>query len=81
MILGAGANLISDGAEGVLELYPAYGSVIGALLLPVLGALPDSMMIIVSGAFGSVAEAQMQLGVGVGTLAGSTIMLLTVSGA
>lgn len=36
------------------------------------------MMIIVSGAFGTVQEAQVQLGVGVGTLAGSTIMLLTV---
>lgn len=42
VILGLGAKLISDGAEGVLELWPAYGSVIGALLLPVLGALPDS---------------------------------------
>lgn len=78
IILGFGAKLISDGAEGVLELWPNFGSVIGALLLPVLGALPDSMMIIVSGAFGPVSEAQVQLGVGVGTLAGSTIMLLTV---
>ena len=77
-VLGLGAKLISDGAEGVLDLWPNYGSVIGALLLPVLGALPDSAMIVVSGAFGTVAEAQVQVGVGVGTLAGSTIMLLTV---
>ncbi len=71
-------QLISDGAEGVLDLFPSMGSVIGALLLPVLGALPDSAMIIVSGALGPVSEAQVQLGVGMGTLAGSTIMLLTV---
>lgn len=51
-VLGIGAKLISDGAEGVLELWPDYGSVIGALLLPVLGALPDSAMIIMSGALG-----------------------------
>jgi hypothetical protein len=44
----------------VLDLFPSYGSVIGALLLPVLGALPDSAMIIVSGAFGTVTEAQQQ---------------------
>ena len=77
-ILGVGAKLISDGAELVLDLFPSAGSVIGALLLPVLGALPDSAMIIVSGAFGLPEEAQVQLGVGMGTLAGSTIMLLTV---
>jgi len=47
-------------------------------LLPVLGAVPDAAMIVVSGAFGTVAEAQVQVAVGVGTLAGSTIMLLTV---
>jgi len=35
-------------------------------------------MIVVSGAFGTVEEAQVQVAVGVGTLAGSTIMLLTV---
>jgi hypothetical protein len=64
------------GAEGILDLWPQFGSVIGALLLPVLGALPDTAMIIVSGALGPVSEAQVQLGVGMGTLAGSTIMLL-----
>jgi len=77
LILSFGAKTISDGSEGLLDLFPSWGSVIGALLLPVLGALPDSAIIIVSGAFGSVAEAQQQLAVGVGTLAGSTIMLLT----
>ncbi len=34
---------------------------IGGLLLPVLGALPDSAMIIMSGMGGTVAEAQEQV--------------------
>jgi len=77
-ILGMGAKTISDGSEILLELFPKWGTVIGALLLPVLGAVPDAAIIIVSGALGTRAEAQTQLSVGVGTLAGSTIMLLTV---
>jgi len=78
-ILAGGAKLISDGSEMYLELFPAWGTVIGALLLPILGALPDAFIIIVSGAFGTVDEARENLAVGVGTLAGSTIMLLTVA--
>jgi len=78
VILAAGAKVISDGSEGLLDLFPTYGTVIGALLLPVLGAIPDSAMIVVSGALGPRDQAQEQLSVGMGTLAGSTIMLLTV---
>jgi Ca2+/Na+ antiporter len=78
-ILCGGAKIISDGSETVLELFPAWGTVIGALLLPVLGAFPDAFIILVSGAFGTVREAKENVGVGVGTLAGSTIMLLTIA--
>jgi hypothetical protein len=49
--------------------------IVGGLVLPILGALPDAAMILVSG-LGP--DAQQQLSVGVGTLAGSTIMLLTI---
>jgi hypothetical protein len=35
--------------------------IIGGLLLPVLGALPDGLMIVISGAFGTSAEAQTQI--------------------
>jgi hypothetical protein len=45
-------------------------------VLPVMGAVPDGAIVIFSG-LGP--DAQNQLAVGVGTLAGSTIMLLTVS--
>lgn len=40
--------------------------------------MPDSAIIIVSG-IGDVAQAQANIAVGVGTLAGSTIMLLTIA--
>jgi len=78
LVLGFAAKTIADGSELLLELFPNWSSVIGGLLLPVLGAVPDSVMILMSGINGTPQEAQTQLAVGVGTLAGSTIMLLTV---
>ena len=47
----------------------------GTLVLPILGAVPDGAMVLFSG-LGK--NAQSQLSVGMGALAGSTIMLLTV---
>jgi len=78
IVLGFAAKTIADGSELLLELFPNSSSIIGGLLLPVLGAVPDSAMILVSGVGGTPQQAQTQLGVGVGTLAGSTIMLLTI---
>lgn len=43
-----------------------------------LGALPDTLIVIFSG-MGSREVAQEQVAVGVGTLAGSTMMLLTIA--
>mgnify|MGYP001101749925 CR=1 FL=1 len=77
-ILAYGAKMISDGSEMLLDVWNQPGF-IGGFLLPVLGAIPDAAIIVVSGALGSKEEAQEQLSVGVGTLAGSTIMLLTIS--
>mmetsp|Transcript_14730 Transcript_14730/g.57778 ORF Transcript_14730/g.57778 Transcript_14730/m.57778 type:complete len:555 (-) Transcript_14730:34-1698(-) len=76
-LLAYGAKLIADGSELLLEIL--HPGIIGGLVLPILGAVPDSAMILVSGAFGSQAEAQQQIDVGMGTLAGSTVMLLTVA--
>jgi Ca2+/Na+ antiporter len=73
-----GAKTLSDGSELLLDLFPTWGTVIGALLLPILGAVPDSAIIIVSG-LSSIENAQQNISVGVGTLAGSTIMLLTLA--
>ena len=46
-------------------------------MLPILGAVPDGAIMLFSG-LGPRAQAQEQLAVGVGALAGSTIMLLTI---
>eukprot|EP01031_Cornospumella_fuschlensis_P038326 gene38326-46576_t len=68
------SNLISDGSE-LLLLVPSWSGLIGSIVLPVLGAVPDGCIVLFSG-MGP--NAQEQLNVGVGALAGSTIMLLTV---
>lgn len=72
-----GANYLADGSEMLLEILDP--GLIGGLLLPVLGSLPDALIIIVSGLGGTRSEAQEQVAVGIGTLAGSTIMLLTIT--
>eukprot|EP01088_Endostelium_zonatum_P006223 TRINITY_DN1832_c0_g1_i1.p1 TRINITY_DN1832_c0_g1~~TRINITY_DN1832_c0_g1_i1.p1 ORF type:complete len:581 (-),score=151.54 TRINITY_DN1832_c0_g1_i1:46-1788(-) len=76
VLLAFGAKFISDGSELLLEILPA--GIIGGVLIPFLGAVPDTAIVLVSGALGTVSEAQENIAVGVGTLAGSTIMLLTI---
>jgi hypothetical protein len=56
-------------------LVPAYRGIVGSVVLPVLGAVPDGAIILFSG-LGS--DAKNQIVVGVGALAGSTIMLITL---
>ena len=77
LTLAVAAKLISDGAELLLDLGIPAG-LVGGVVLPVLGAVPDCAMIAVSG-LGPREEVQTQLSVGMGTLAGSTILLLTVA--
>lgn len=66
--------MISDGSE-LLLLVPAVAGIVGSVVLPVLGAVPDGAIVLFSG-LGD--DAQDELSVGVGALAGSTIMLLTI---
>ena len=54
---------------------PSLAGIVGSVVLPILGAVPDGAIMLFSG-LGPDAQEQMQ--VGVGALAGSTIMLLTV---
>eukprot|EP00927_Polykrikos_kofoidii_P068128 TRINITY_DN6350_c5_g1_i1.p1 TRINITY_DN6350_c5_g1~~TRINITY_DN6350_c5_g1_i1.p1 ORF type:complete len:585 (-),score=89.40 TRINITY_DN6350_c5_g1_i1:367-2121(-) len=68
------ADLISAGSEHLL-LVPKFAPVVGSVVLPVLGAVPDGMMVLFSG---TGPNAQEEVSVGVGTLAGSTVMLLTL---
>lgn len=72
-LLYIGCTLISDGAE-LLMLTP-YSKLVGSCILPVLGAVPDGAIVLFSG-LGP--NAQSSLDVGVGALAGSTVMLITI---
>ncbi|OWM88621.1 sodium/calcium exchanger NCL-like [Punica granatum] len=70
------ATFLSGGSELLLEILGP--GIVGGLFLPMLGALPDAMLILVSGLSGSTETAQSQVSVGMGLLAGSTVMLITV---
>eukprot|EP00268_Persea_americana_P005394 TRINITY_DN11803_c1_g1_i3.p1 TRINITY_DN11803_c1_g1~~TRINITY_DN11803_c1_g1_i3.p1 ORF type:complete len:390 (-),score=51.12 TRINITY_DN11803_c1_g1_i3:810-1979(-) len=69
------AICLSTGSELLLNILGS--GVIGGFLLPVLGAFPDALLILVSGLSGSKETAQNQVSIGMGLLAGSTVMLLT----
>lgn len=73
-ILMYASNMLSEGSE-LLLLVPSLAGVVGSVVLPILGAVPDGAIMLFSG-LGPGAQEQLQ--VGVGTLAGSTIMLLTI---
>ncbi|KAF8069707.1 NCL2 [Scenedesmus sp. PABB004] len=75
-ILLSGAKLLSDGSELLLEIVSP--GIIGGVVLPVLGALPDSLIILTS-LNAPAAEAASTVAVGVGTLAGSTVLLLSLA--
>mmetsp|Transcript_15349 Transcript_15349/g.32532 ORF Transcript_15349/g.32532 Transcript_15349/m.32532 type:complete len:570 (-) Transcript_15349:210-1919(-) len=75
-VLYAASNLISEGSD-LLLLVPSLAGLVGGVVLPLLGAVPDGAIMLFSG-LGDVEEAQKTLSIGVGALAGSTIMLLTV---
>jgi Ca2+/Na+ antiporter len=75
-VLYMASGLISEGSE-LLLLVPSMAGLVGGVVLPLLGAVPDGAIILFSG-LGDVQAAQETLSVGVGALAGSTIMLITV---
>jgi len=70
------ASLIGEGSE-LLLLVPSMAGLVGGVVLPLLGAVPDGAIILFSG-LGSIEDAQESISVGIGALAGSTIMLLTI---
>jgi len=70
------ATYLSAGSELLLEILGP--GIVGGLFLPILGALPDALLILVSGLSGSTEVAQSQVLIGMGLLAGSTVMLLTI---
>lgn len=74
MLLKA-AQLLSDGSELLLTVMSP--GIIGGLVLPILGAFPDALLITVSGLGATQAEAQDEVLVGMGLVAGSSVMVLT----
>merc|ERR1711904_138808 len=78
-VLMLAAQFIGDGGEALLDHGVMSPALIGGVLLPILGAIPDTVIIAMSGMTGTVADAERKVSVGIGTLAGSTIMLLTVA--
>jgi Ca2+/Na+ antiporter len=76
-VLYYASNLISEGSE-LLLLVPSLAGLVGGVVLPMLGAVPDGAIILFSGLNPDKETAQETLSVGVGALAGSTIMLLTI---
>jgi len=75
-VLFKSADVLSEGSE-LLMFVPSIKDLVGSIVLPILGAVPDGAIVLFSG-MGPIKEAQEQLNVGVGALAGSTIMLLTI---
>lgn len=75
-VLFYSSNLIAEGSD-LLLLIPSMAGLVGGVVLPVLGAVPDGAIILFSG-LGDIEQAQETLSIGVGALAGSIIMLLTV---
>jgi hypothetical protein len=59
-----GAVLLSDGSELLLEIVDP--GIVGGVALPVLGALPDSLIVLTSGLGAAKEAAQEQLAVGIG---------------
>lgn len=47
-ILCFASNLISDGSE-LLLLVPSFAGIVGSVVLPVLGAVPDGCIVLFSG--------------------------------
>ncbi|KAI3753706.1 hypothetical protein L2E82_25767 [Cichorium intybus] len=70
------AMYLSSGSE--LLLHMLGPGLVGGLLVPIFGAVPEAMIILASGLSGNVKVAQDQVSVGMGLLAGSTVMLVTV---
>jgi Ca2+/Na+ antiporter len=70
------AKYLSNGSEGLLELLGP--GIVGGLILPGLSTLPDATIVLVSGLSGSQDIAQIEVSVGMGLVAGSTVMALTV---
>ncbi|KAK9266267.1 hypothetical protein L1049_025344 [Liquidambar formosana] len=73
------AGYLSTGSELLLKILgPESAGIVGGLILPILGAVPDAALILASGLSGSTEAAEGQVSIGMGLLAGLTIAVLTI---
>ncbi|KAK3263078.1 hypothetical protein CYMTET_28094 [Cymbomonas tetramitiformis] len=70
-----GAHMISDGCESFLHFVGP--GLLGGFLLPVVGALPEAIMICTAGR--STKSAEQTIAVCMGTIAGSTVFMLSIA--
>ena len=75
-LVAYGSKYIAEGAEQLLEIFDP--GIISGIVLPILGALPDAAVIGAAVVGASGAQAAEALSVGIGTLAGSSMLLLTL---
>jgi len=75
-VLYTASHFIQSGSD-LLLLVPAMAGLVGSCVLPLFAAIPDGAIMLFSG-LGDIEIAQESLAVGVGALAGSTIMVLTI---
>ena len=76
-ILLRGAGFVGEGGEMLLLIWgPGF---VGGIILPIVNVIPDCIVVIISGSgSGSIKEVQHEIQVGLGTLMGSSICLLTL---
>eukprot|EP00588_Corethron_pennatum_P013125 CAMPEP_0194265796 /NCGR_PEP_ID=MMETSP0169-20130528/913_1 /TAXON_ID=218684 /ORGANISM="Corethron pennatum, Strain L29A3" /LENGTH=568 /DNA_ID=CAMNT_0039006343 /DNA_START=473 /DNA_END=2179 /DNA_ORIENTATION=+ len=75
-VMFVSSNYISEGLD-LLLLVPSMAGLVGSCVLPIMTAIPDGAIMLFSG-LGDLETAQETLSVGVGALAGSTIMVVTL---
>jgi len=76
-VLLTAAVQLGEGSEMLMAVLGP--GIVGGLLIPILGAVPDGMIILFSGLSSGTEEEQLsRLDIGLGTLAGSTVCLLTL---
>ncbi|KAI3895510.1 hypothetical protein MKW92_010186 [Papaver armeniacum] len=74
-LLFLGERYVTEGSELVFQILPG---IFGASVFEILGAFPEAMILIVSGLSKSKEIAEEKVLTGVGLLAGSTVLLLTL---
>lgn len=72
-LLFLGASLLKD-ASFYLLLIPDFSAIVGSIVNPVLGAVPESVIVM----FAGIKTTETAMAVGIGSLAGSTVVLLTL---